>query len=439
MNVARLNFSHGNYREFEKIIRNITAVSHKLHTPIAIMQDLQGPKIRVGEMPKEGIFLKKNADIVLTTRRICGNEKEIPVQYQKLPQDVGKNDHILIDDGLIELRVKRVTKKDIFCEVINGGLVQSHKGMNVPTASIRANPITQKDKQDLLFGIKNNVDYVALSFVKSAKNIVELRALIRRNHGQAKIIAKIERHEAIENMESIIQEADAVMVARGDLGVEIPAEKVPLMQKKIIHLANIHGKPVITATQILESMIENPRPTRAEISDAANAIFDHSDALMLSNETAVGKYPVAATLTLAKVAANVEHELKKNTHYMANRLFAENMPVAFGTCFNGIKLAYDIGAKLIVTITYSGFTAQHTAKHRSYIPIVAVTPDPKVRSQLALVWGINHVFIEKIDLADHVAQTRQLLKKNKLARHGDQVVIISNASADEKLIAVIRI
>lgn len=310
MNVARLNFSHGNYYEFAKIIQNIRAVERKLGINIAIMQDLQGPKIRVGEMPEHGIFLKKNAHIILTTRHIRGNAREIPVKYQKLHEDVGKNDHILIDDGLIELRVERILKKDIFCKVINEGLVKSRKGINVPTASIQAHPITPKDKKDLLFGIKNNVDYVALSFVKSAKNIVELQKLILRNHGHAKIIAKIERHEAIENMESIIREADAVMVARGDLGVEISLEKVPIEQKKIIHLANKYKKPVIIATQILKSMIENPRPTRAEISDAANAIFDHADALMLSNETAVGKYPVAATLMLSKVAVVVEHELK---------------------------------------------------------------------------------------------------------------------------------
>ncbi len=439
MNVARLNFSHGNYEEFERLIHNIRAVSQKLHIPIAILQDLQGPKIRVGKMPEGGIFLKKNARIILTTRRIKGNAKYIPVQYKKLPDDVKKNNHILIEDGLIELRVKRVLKKDIFCQVIAGGLVQANKGINVPGASIQINPITQKDKKDLIFGIKNDVDYVALSFVKSAGNIIELRKLIRHHHGQARIIAKIEQREAIDNMESIITEADAVMVARGDLGVEIAAEQVPIEQKKIIYLANIHGKPVITATQILESMIENLRPTRAEISDAANAVFDHTDALMLSNETAIGKFPVTATLTLSKVAVAVEHELKKHTNYMANRLFPEKMPVAFGTCFDGIRLALDIGAKFIVAITYSGFTAQHTAKHRSYIPIIAITPDCKVRSQLALVWGIHHVFVETIDRKDHVAQTRRLLAKNKLVKKGDQIVIISNAGSEEKTISVMRI
>lgn len=437
MNVARLNFSHGEYGEFARLIANIRKISKKLGLPVAIMQDLQGPKIRVGEMPEKGVVIKKGETIILTTANITGREGKIPVQYKDLPKDVRKSDRILIDDGLLETEVIKVTPTEITCRVINGGTVFRHKGINVPTASISANPITVKDKQDLFFALKNDVDYVALSFVKSAKNIVELRDLIRQKRGRAKIIAKIERHEAVENLESIIIETDAVMVARGDLGVEVAAEKVPLIQKQMIHLANIHGKPVITATQILQSMVTNPRPTRAEMSDAANAVFDHTDALMLSNESAVGKFPIEATQTLAKVANSVEGFLKKNKGFQPNRLFLENTPVSYATCMNGTKLAIDIGAKLIVTMTQSGFTAQHVAKHRPYIPVVAVTPDEKVRQQLSLVWGIHQIIVNSINVSHR--QVKKLLFKHGLVKKGDKVVVISNASTEEKVISTIKI
>jgi len=439
MNVARLNFSHGDYSEFVKLIRNIRKIAKKLGVPVAIMQDLQGPKIRVGDMPEKGIKITKNQIIVLTTANITGNENKIPVQYKDLPKDVHRHDRILMDDGLLEVEVIKVTPTEITCKVINGGTVFKHKGINVPTASISANPVTAKDKQDLFFAIKNDVDYVAMSFVKSAKNIIELRDLIRQKHGKAKIIAKIERHEAVENLESIIIEADAVMVARGDLGVEVAAEQVPLIQKKMIHLANIHGKAVITATQILQSMVENPRPTRAEMSDAANAVFDHSDALMLSNESAVGKFPVEAAQTLAKVATSVENFLRKHKDFQQNRLFLQNTPVSYATCMNGTKLAIDIGAKLIVTITQSGFTAQHVAKHRTYIPIITITPDPKVRQQLALVWGLNDIIVHDINFKNFPKEIRTLLLKQKLAKKGDKIVIISNASREEKVISAVKI
>jgi pyruvate kinase len=234
-------------------------------------------------------------------------------------------------------------------------------------------------------------------------------------------------------------ETDGVMVARGDLGVEIEAEKVPLIQKQMIHLANIHGKPVITATEMLQSMVTNSRATRAEISDAANAVFDHTDALMLSNESAVGKYPIEATQTLAKVAVTVEGFLKKHKDFQKNRLFLENTPVSYATCMNGTKLAIDIGASLIVTITESGFTAQHVAKHRPYVPIVVITPSEKVRHQLALVWGINHILVKDINLNQYAVETKKLLLQNKLVKKGDKIVIISNASTEEKLISTIKI
>jgi len=443
MNVARMNFSHGSYADFEKQIRNIRTAAKKLNTQVAIMQDLQGPKIRVGDMPEKGIFLKKGAEITLTMRTLTGTTGPegtvIPVQYKNLVRDVKARDRILLCDGMIELHVIKIRRTEIICKVITEGLVEKHKGINVPSASISANPITIKDKEDLAFGLKNDVDYIAMSFVKNAANIAELRDLIRKQHGRAKIIAKVERHEAIKNMEEIIHEADGVMVARGDMGVEIPPEQVPIIQKKLIAMANLHGKPVITATEMLQSMIDKPRATRAEVSDVANAVFDHTDAIMLSNESAVGKYPVKAVLTLAKVSASTEKEIQKHYHLLPAKLFHDNQPVSYATCEAAAELAKNTGAKLIVAITLSGFTAQHIAKHRIYIPIIAVTEDEKVRRQLQLVWGIGKVYVMKIDPDRHVGQVRRLLIKNKMVKAGDKVVVVTNASKEEKLISTIII
>lgn len=439
MNVARINFSHGDYKEFDRIIKNIRRASRKMKTPVAIMQDLQGPKIRVGEMPEAGINLKNSARVTLTTRQVKGTQDLIPVQYKHLPEDVGRGDKILLCDGMIELEVIKSGRQDILCRVTTGGLVKSHKGINVPTASISANPITDKDKRNLKFGISRDVDYVALSFVKNAKNIAELRDLIRKLKGKAKIIAKIERHEAIVHLEEIIHEADGVMVARGDMGVEMPPEQVPIIQKKMIRMANIHGKPVITATEMLQSMIENPRATRAEVSDVANAVFDHTDAIMLSNESAVGKYPVQATLTLSKVAASTENEMKKHGYFLPATLFTENQPISYATCRAASEMAVKIGAKIVVALTMSGFSAQHIAKHRIHIPILVITQDPKVEKQLQLVWGINKVFVQKINFRNFAAQLRKILLKKKLVKAEDKVVVVTNASKAEKLISTIII
>lgn len=437
MNVARLNFSHGTYAEFKRIIANIRKAEKELRIPVAILQDLQGPKIRTGEIPEPGVTIKNGQTVTLTTANITGTSGIIPVQYKNLYKDVKTGDRILINDGMVELEVRKIQNKEIVCTVITGGLVASRKGINVPTASISANPITPKDKKDLAFGLKNDVDYVAMSFVRNAKNIEELRDLIRAKKGRAKIIAKVERHEAVENLEEIINEADGVMVARGDMGVEISPEKVPLVQKKMIHLANLHGKPVITATEMLQSMIENPRPTRAEVSDIANAVFDHTDAIMLSNETAVGKYPLKAVQVMAKVASLTEKDLKKHRRFLPNRLFTGKFPLSYATCAGAAKLAADIGAKLIVTITYSGFTAKHVSKHRIFIPIVAVTQNLKVLRQLQLVWGVKKVFIKKFSGPLSARSVQKLLLQNKLVKKNDKVVIVSNADNNEKTISTL--
>lgn len=433
MDCVRLNFSHGTYAQFEKIIRAVREVGKETGHEIAIIQDLQGPKIRVGELPEAGVEARQGQEIVLSIH----NEKgTIPVQYKGLPHDVKSGDTLLIDDGLIELKVKSVTadKTKIHCTVTVGGIIKSHKGINAPTASISADPLDPKDRKDLLFGIKHRVDYVALSFVKDAKNIRDLRRIINQHHSRAKIIAKIERHEAVDNMEEIIAASDAVMVARGDLGVEMPAEQVPLLQKKIIHLCNTYGKPVIVATQMLDSMVSNPRATRAEISDAATAIFDHADAFMLSNETAVGKYPVEATRTLEKVAIVVENDLKKHQHLL-NLHRPEDMKIVNATCLNASKLAHDIGAKFIVAVTRSGYTAQEIAKYRPFIPIIVFTPDVHVARQMTLVWGVTHSFVQFINLKNSLPQIKNTLIQHKLLKHGDEIVICNAGfGKKEKLI-----
>lgn len=437
MDVVRLNFSHGTYDHHKMLIKNVRRVSEKLKRPIAILQDLQGPKIRVGEMPKEGVKIKKGQIVTITTKNVKGRRGLIPSQYKDLPKDIKKGDQILIDDGLIELKVTGKSKNSIRCRVIEGGTVNSHKGINVPGGNITANPITSKDRKDLEFGIKNDIDWVALSFVRSEKDISDLRRIIQKEKGNVKIIAKIERREAVLNMHKIIKAADGVMVARGDLGLEVPAENVPIIQKKIIKLANKYGKPVITATQMLHSMIQNPIATRAEISDAANAVFDHSDALMLSNESAVGKYPVEATKTLNRVANAVENNLKKHEELRPITIKEHDIPIANATCLNACKLANDIKADYIVAVTGSGFTAQHVAKHRLYIPIIAITNNEKVRNQLALTWGLNEILVHEISLRNVVSDVKKFLREKNLVKKGSEVVIVCNASKRHKLISTI--
>ncbi|MEK7171324.1 MAG: pyruvate kinase [Patescibacteria group bacterium] len=433
MDCVRLNFSHGDYKQFAGIIKNVRDLSKSSGRQIAVIQDLQGPKIRVGDLPGEGVSVKKGQELILSNLK---ERNTIPVQYKNLPKDVKKGDVLLIDDGLIEISVVSIdsAKTKIFCIAKNDGVIKSHKGINVPTASISAPALTEKDKRDIDFGVEHDVDYIALSFVKSEKDILELQKILRGKKSHAKIIAKIERHEAIVNMEQIIKAADAVMVARGDLGIEIPAEQVPLQQKKIIHLCNIYGKPVIVATQMLDSMIENPRATRAEISDAATAIFDHADAFMLSNETAVGKYPVEATRTLSKVAAAVEHDLKQHQHLL-NLRRPEDMPLTNATCLNATRLAQDIHAKFIVAVTASGFTVREIAKYRPFIPIIVFTPRENVARQMSLVWGVTHSFVQFINLAHPLTQIKKTLLAENLLKAGDEIVVCNAGfGKKEKLI-----
>lgn len=445
MNVARLNFSHGTYENHAKLIRNIRKAEKLTGKRIAIMQDLQGPKIRIGEMPKEGITVKTDQEITLTTKKITGYQDRekivIPVHYNGLAKDTKVGDTVLINDGLIETKVLKVGKTSILCKIKFGGRIDARNGVNFPNSSVSITTITQKDKNDLKFGIEHKVDFVALSFVKSAKDIQQLRKLLGKDGKNIKIIAKIERHEAIKNLREIIKASDAVMVARGDLGTDIPAEQVPIVQKRIISLSNSLGRPVITATQVLQSMVQKSRATRAEISDAANAVFDHTDAIMLSNETAVGKYPVKATTTLTKVAYNVEKELQKHKElqeYIFNKRY---MSPINATSLNACELALDSHADMIVVYTNNGYTANNIAKHRLYIPIITITPHIKTARQLTLTWGINRVFVKKLsdDNNEKVNDIIKFLKKEKVAKKNDKIIIVCHASRQESLISTIKL
>lgn len=439
MDLARLNFSHGSYENFSQIIKNLRQATQKTDKNIAILQDLQGPKIRVGKLPAQGIKINKGQKILLST---TPQKNEIPLQYKTLPKEVKKGDTILIDDGLIELQVISTTDKTITTRALNKGVIKSNKGINVPNCKLHAASLTKKDLEDLKFGIKKGVDYIALSFVKSKEDILALRQKIEKlTSNGPKIIAKIERKEAIENLREIIEASDGIMVARGDLGLEVPAEMVPIYQKEIIHLCNEQAKPVIVATHVLQSMIESPRPTRAEISDAANAIFDRADAFMLSNETAVGKYPLKAVRTLADVGRAVENELKKRPFLLTPLHENKRLSITDASCLNAINLAENIKANHLVLLTEKGYTARQIAKYRPMTELITITTSEKTKRELALIWGINKILISDSSIKNESEleiATINLLKKNRLVKPGDRIVIIS-ASKERKLLSSVKV
>ena len=438
MNVARLNFSHGSYEYMEKILKNLKEACLKTGKSVAILQDLQGPKIRLGKLPEKGIPVKRGEIIILSTDGKSFNPlagKMIPVQYRSLHKDVKSKDLILIDDGYIEVQVQKIVERKIYCKVKTSGVLKSHKGVNCPTASIKAASITAKDLADLKFGLKNEIDYVALSFVRKAEDIENLRKkLIENNHQHVQIIAKIERHEAVKNLKEIAKASDGLMVARGDLGIEIPAEQVPIVQKEIVRIGRILGKPVIIATQISKA-------TRAEISDAATAIFEHADAFMLSGETSTGRYPFKAAQTLAKVAHAVEKEIQNRIYLTPNYLFNSSLSTQDAICYNAVILADKIKARFIVILTKTGYPVCQITKYRPHTPIVVITPHELVKRQLHLVWGIEDVLIsgEKISSEDEAARLiSSLLKKKKLAKT-DQKIVIVNIGQRHNFITTVKI
>ncbi|MBH5317236.1 pyruvate kinase [Paenibacillus sp. GSMTC-2017] len=388
MNVGRLNFSHGDFEEHGNRIKNIRQANAELGTSVAILLDTKGPEIRLGKLKEEPIELLQGDAITLTTEEILGDRTRIPVTYSNLPNDISPGSTVLIDDGLIGLTVESIEGTEIHCRIVNSGPIKSKKGVNVPGVKISLPGITEKDANDIVFGIEQGVDFIAASFVRKASDVLEIRELLEK-HGSShiQIISKIENQEGVDNLDEILEVSDGLMVARGDLGVEIPAEEVPLVQKMMIKKCNRAGKPVITATQMLDSMQRNPRPTRAEASDVYNAIIDGTDAIMLSGETAAGKYPVESVQTMSRIAERAEDALEYREIF-TKQANAQQTSVTEAISQAVANSALDLNAKAIITSTQSGFTARMVAKYRPKAPIIAVTTDEKVMRRLALGWGV---------------------------------------------------
>ncbi|HKD16291.1 MAG TPA: pyruvate kinase [Thermoanaerobaculia bacterium] len=399
MDVARLNFSHGTHAEHAAVVAALRRLAGRKGRPIAVLQDLAGLKIRVGEVAAGPVRLAAGAPFTLTTRPVPGDAREVSVSWPDLPRSVRPGDRVLLCDGEIELEAEDVGATDIRCRVVAGAALSSHKGISLPAATVTAAGLTAKDREDLAFGIAQGVDYVALSFVRSADDVREARAFLAERRADIPIVAKIEKHEALASIDAILAEADGLMVARGDLGVETPLEHVPLLQKMLIEKANRAGKPVITATQMLLSMVESPRPTRAEVGDVANAILDGTDAVMLSEETASGRYPAEAAATMRRIAEDTEaaFPFEQWMRRFEDRSL-QGLPeaVAGAAC----ELAEHIGARVIVAWTESGATARLVAKHRPRSPILALSTVSATARRLALVWGVIPVLTEAADSAD---------------------------------------
>lgn len=427
MNVARLNFSHGTHQEHLEKIKRIRKLSEKLNKPVGILQDLQGPKIRIGTFAEPPIHLKRGDLFTITTKDVVGNENIVSTSYKHLPADVKTGDEILVNDGLIKLGVKEKSKDSVFCEVINGGGLYDRRGVNLPGVHISESSLTEKDRLDLEFGLEHGVDFVALSFVRDAQSILDIKEFMGQN--AVPVIAKLEKPEALVNLKSIIELADGVMVARGDLGVEISPEKVPVVQKQIINACLKAQKPVITATQMLDSMMVNPVPTRAEVSDVANAIFDGTDAVMLSGETAFGKYPLESVTMMDSIVKEAE---KKKDYYRfdAGKYVEERRSdFAESICYAASYASREIEADYIIILTESGRTACIMSNIRPEVPILALTNSKKVYHQLTLNWGVMPNLVnKKIKINDDLKELIGYFKKTGKVKTGDRLVVISGST-----------
>lgn len=423
--VFRLNFSHGQHADLAETVALIRELSRDRRQAVAILGDLQGPKIRTGLMRGDVMILTAGQSVVVTTADVLGENGLIPTTYRALPQDVHCGDRILLDDGLLELQVERIIDNLVHCRVLVGGELKSRKGMNLPGVAVSAPALTEKDLSDLEFCLEQELDYLALSFVRSAADVLQLTELLSQRQASIKVIAKIEKPEAVDAFTEILEVADGIMVARGDLGVEINSEKVPLIQKHIIRQCNLAGKPVITATQMLESMVHNPRPTRAETSDVANAILDGTDAVMLSAETASGKYPCEAVAMMVRVAVDIERDPQLKEHFFHSLTMQSgyrSLPEAIGQA--ACRVAENVGAAAILAFTQTGSTAALVAKYRPTMPVYAVTPSQAVRRRLALYAGVRSI---RVDIeGDTEAQIRSVdaaVLAAGVLNKGDVVVI----------------
>lgn len=423
MNVARLNFSHGTHAEHLARVKNIREAAAKTGTVVAIMLDTKGPEIRTGVLKTEKIRLVNGRKIKLTPKEVEGTEELLSLSYPDLTKDVAPGDRILIADGLVELRVEKVVDDYVECMIVNGGEIGSRKNVNIPGVKVKLPSITEKDVEDINFAVEHGFDFIAASFVRTAGDVLAIRRILEEKDADISIIAKIESRQGMENIDEILKVADGIMVARGDLGVEIPTEEVPLVQKMIIEKCNRAGKPVITATQMLESMVHNPRPTRAEATDIANAIFDGTDAIMLSGETAAGEFPVEAVQIMARIAQRTEVALRYKELSIkreASPLRTVTDAISHATC----TTAFDLGAAAIITSTKSGYTARMVSKYRPHAPIIAVTPKMSVVRKLNLVWGVYPLLVAETTGTDEmIAEAIQTSLAANLIKCGDLVVI----------------
>lgn len=426
MDVARLNFSHGSHPEHARRLRKLRELAAACGKSVAVMQDLQGPKIRTGSL--EGgkrVLLRPGAPITITTRPIAGNESRISTTFQRLPQEVHPGGSILLNDGLIELRVEKVEETEIHCSVVNGGDMGEHQGINLPGVSLRISALSKKDRADLKFGIENRVDYIALSFVRRAEDVLALKRILARADRAIPIVAKLEKPEAIDHLDAILQATDAVMVARGDLGVELPPEMVPAIQKRIISRASAMRIPVITATQMLESMTVHPRPTRAEASDVANAIIDGSDAVMLSGETAKGRYPVKSVEMMARIIS-VTESTQSSVGFRNGWDRAQTLNVPEAICESVAHMTAQLNLKAIAVFTQSGSSARLISKYRPRVPVFAFSPFSNVLRRTALYWGVTPIHMARVQSTERmVAGAARRLQEIGVVHHGDVIAVIA--------------
>lgn len=432
-NVCRLNFSHGKHEDHLRTIQMVREINAELDVDVALLADLQGPKIRIGEVENNSIELINGTQLIITTNSCIGNAQKVYLTYKEFPKDVAVGDLVMMDDGKLQLEVTATNREDeVTTKVINGGILSSKKGVNLPNTKISLPCLTVKDLRDLDFALEHNVDWIGLSFVRSAKDIEDLRKLISKKNKHSKIIAKIEKPEAVKDIEAIIRATDAVMIARGDMGVELPMEQVPNIQKMIIRKSRSFGKPTIVATQMMESMITNFSPTRAEVNDVANAVLDGADAVMLSGETSVGKFPVEVIKAMSKIVLEIEkNEEIYHKEEVPER--SEDRFISDSICFNATRLAQRVSAKAIITMTFSGYTAYKISSQRPKSDIFVFTENRQILTQLNLVWGVKGYFYDKLGSTDQtIVDCQNYLKDKGLVKVDDYVINVASVPIEEK-------
>lgn len=432
LNVCRLNCSHGSHEDHKKSIDMIREINDETGLNVSILADLQGPKIRTYEMENNGVMMEEGAIVTIVTERITGTAEKFGISYSLMPRDVQPGERILLDDGKLQMEIVETNgETEIKAKVIHGGILSSKKGVNLPKTKISLPSLTEKDREDLEFALSNDVDWIGLSFVRSARDIIELKHIISNRQAKARVVAKIEKPEAIDDIDEIIKVTDALMVARGDLGVEVPYQNVPLIQKMLIRKGHQFAKPVIVATQMMESMITNVTPTRAEVNDVANAVLDGADAVMLSGETSVGKFPIEVIRTMVNIVEEME---KFDGIYHKDQLpdKSQSRFISDSICFNACRLAQRVEADAIITMSFSGYTAYKIASQRPNAPIFVFTGNKQIITQLSLVWGVRAFYYDKKVSTDHtIADIKYLLTKEGLLKQGDLVINIASIPIEE--------